>query len=381
MDTEKTNGRKGRGPAILKAVGAGALALCLLASLGLNIYQAAVSGRKTAEFEDYILERIAEEEKQENTYIEDGYLVDGRYEIRSTVRISDAYLSGDDSQLSREERETLKMASAVLDEVTEDGMTDYEKEEAVYLWMVKNIGQGTGGTISRPETDFDATTPHGVLAGRFAVCVGYATTFRLFMNMLGLECHIVHNEYHSWDLVELDGDWYHVDIYGDSTRTPYGNFNMTDALARGNHAWDESALPEAKSAKYTPAVQKAVELDRVLDVPAAVSGALDGKDAVLYYKFKEPLTDEDMTAADYMASLLETVLNGGYLEDGESYYFQASWYPGEGEDDWILGLTLESYASQDEPGLDNESPEAQEIAEAVAVAFGLDPALLTGEGW
>ena len=26
------------------------------------------------------------------------------------------------------------------------------------------------------------------------------------MQMLGLECHIVHNEYHSWDLVKLDDD-------------------------------------------------------------------------------------------------------------------------------------------------------------------------------
>ena len=78
MDTGMENGRKKRGLTVLKAVGAGAMAACLIASLGLNIYQAAVSDRKTAGFVDYILERIAEEEKQENEYIEDGYKVDGR---------------------------------------------------------------------------------------------------------------------------------------------------------------------------------------------------------------------------------------------------------------------------------------------------------------
>ena len=45
------------------------------------------------------------------------------------------------------------MAKEVLDEVVEDGMSDYEKEEAVYKWMVKNIGHGRGGVISRPGMD------------------------------------------------------------------------------------------------------------------------------------------------------------------------------------------------------------------------------------
>ncbi len=376
MDTGMENGRKKRGLTVLKAVGAGAMAACLIASLGLNIYQAAVSDRKTAGFVDYILERIAEEEKQENEYIEDGYKVDGRYEIRSTTHISDAYLSGDGGGLGGEDRETLDMAAAVLDEVIQDGMTDYEKEEAVYLWMTENIGQGRGGYISRPELNRGAFTPHDVLAFRTAVCVGYATTFRLFMNMLGLDCHIVHNDYHSWDLVELDGDWYHVDIWSDSGGMLYQNFNMTDDMARSGHSWDESALPEAKSVKYSPAVQKAVELDSLLDLPSAVSGALDGGSAALFYKFREPLTDEDMEAADYMAGLFETVFNSGMLEDGWNYYFRACWYPAEREDDYVLGVMLENYASEQEPGFDTDSPEARQIARAVAEAFGLDPAVL-----
>ena len=40
---------------------------------------------------------------------------------------------------------------------------------------------------------------------------------------------------------------------------------MTDQVARNGHNWDESALPEAKGVKYSPAVQNAVEVDGVLD--------------------------------------------------------------------------------------------------------------------
>ena len=354
-------------------------ACCLVASLGVNVYQAAVSDRKSADFIDYMLERIAEEEKKENEYIEDGFKVGGEYEIRSTTHISDAYKSGDDSQLSEEDKETLKMAKEVLDEVVEDGMSDYEKEEAVYKWMVKNIGHGRGGVISRPGMDRSAFTPHDVLISKGAVCVGYATTFRLFMNMLGMDCRIVHNEYHSWDLVKLEDGWYHVDVYSDAHGVPYGNFNMTDQVARNGHNWDESALPEAKSVKYSPAVQNAVEVDGLMDIPAAMLEALDGKSTTLFYKFKQPLSDEDMGKADFLVNILDTVLSGGMLEDGGSYYFGAAWYPSDREDDYILGLLLESRDSEEETGIDMDSPEAKEIIKQVAEVFGLDPAMLGGD--
>lgn len=367
--------KKGKAGHIIFAVLA---ACCLVASLGLNIYQALVPNQKSADFIDYILERIAEEEKKENEYIEDGYKVGGEYEIRSTTHISDAYKNGDDSQLSQEDKDTLDMAKKVLDEVIEDSMSDYEKEEAVYQWLVANIGHGRGGVISRPGMDRSAFTPHDVLLSRSAVCVGYATTFRMFMNMLGMDCHIVHNDYHSWDLVELDDEWYHVDVYSDAHGVLYGNFNMTDDMARNGHNWDESALPEAKSVKYSPAVQQAVEVDKMTDIPAALKESLDGKSTTLFYKLKNPVTDEDMATADFLVNILDMVLGGGMLEDGGSYYFRASWYPSDREDDYILGLLLESHNAQEEGGIDMDSPEAKEIIKLVAEAFGLDPAMLGG---
>lgn len=355
---------------------------CLVASLGLNIYQAAVPNQKSAEFIDYIMERIAEEEKKENEYIEDGYKVAGDYEIRSTTHISDAYKSGDDSRLSEEDKETLKMAAEVLDEVVEDGMSDYEKELAVYKWMVENIGHGSGGVISRPGASRSPFTPHDVLMDKDAVCVGYATTFRLFMNMLGMDCHIVHNDYHSWDLVRLDDGWYHVDIYSDAHGGLYGNFNMTDKICQMGHNWDESAqaaLPEANSVKYSPAVQNSVELDSVLDVPAAMKESLDGKSTTLFYRFKQPLSEEDMGKADFLVNILDMVLSGGMLEDDDGYYFRAAWYPSDREDDYILALLLESHNSEGDNSIDTDSPEAQAIIKIVAEAFGLDPAMLGGD--
>lgn len=348
---------------------------CLVASLGLNIYQATVTNQKSGEFIDYIYDRIAEEEKKENEYIEDGFKVGGDYEIRSTTHISDAYKDGDDSQLSAEDKETLELASKVLDETVEDGMSDYEKELAVYQWMVKNIGGSSRGVISRPGARSNAFTPHDVLTSRQAVCVGYATTFRLLLNMMDIDVHIVHNEYHSWDLVKLDDGWYHVDIYSDSHGVMYGNFNMTDGVCRSGHSWDESALPEANSVKYSPAVQNGIEVDNLYDVPAALKQAMEAEgSSAIYFKFKTPLTDEDMGVADFLVDQIETMLHSGLLGEDAYYYMQAYWYPDE-QDNNILGLLLEKEGS-DEGGsstIDFDSPEGRKIVQALAEAFGLNP--------
>ncbi|MBD5085387.1 MAG: transglutaminase domain-containing protein [Clostridiales bacterium] len=352
---------------------------CLLASLGMNVYQA-YAQRQYADtvggFIDEQRDRWAEEEKQENEYIEDGFKVGGEYEIRSTTHISDAYKTGDDSQLSSEDKETLEMAKAVLDEVIEDGMSDYEKELAVYLWMVHNIGGSSSGIISRPGMNRSAFTPHDVLISKNAVCVGYATTFRLLMNMLGMEVHIVHNEYHSWDLIKLDDGWYHVDIYSDAHGTLYSNFNMTDQMCNTGHSWDESALPEAKSVKYSPAVQNSVEVDDMAAIPALLKASLDENEGAVFYRFKEPLTEKQVSELEFLVSELDAVL--GYFMD-HYYYSRAMWYPDEQGND-ILGILVDAYwGGEDEEEnvpIDADSPEGKAIIQALAEAFDLDPAVL-----
>lgn len=372
----ETKGR-GKGSKAVKAVGAVVLAGCLAASLGLNIfqaYQSSVQSRKVNSFIDGQLERQAKEEEQENTYQEDGFLVGGEYEIRSTAHISDAYKSGDASQLSKDDRETLEMAKEVLDEIVTEDMGNYEKELAVYIWMKENLG-GNGGVIGRPGVNLRAYTPHDVLLSRNGVCVGYATTFRLFMNMLGMDVHIVHNDYHSWDLVEIeDGQWYHVDVYNDAYGSMFGNFNMTDDVCSAGHSWDGSALPVADSVTYSPAVQNSVELDSLLDVPAQYKKDLDdGRYSSVYYRFTTPLTDEEMRTAEVLVRGINTALDEvipGW------HNFQAYWYPGEGNEN-ILGLMMEK-EEQNDPGSDAESPEVQALIQAIAEAFGLDPWVLGG---
>lgn len=319
----------------------------LLANLALGMYQLRQSdtnNQKVGQFIDDQLEKQAKEAEKKNTYQEDGYIVGEQYEIRSTKAISDAYLKNDDSALSPEDKETLKLASKILEKVTKKCKNNYEKEKAIYDWMFKNISHTDGSIIAMPDGNSNNFTPAGVLKNHHAVCVGYATTFRLFMNMLGMECHIVHNESHSWDMVQLDdGEWYHIDIYSDiSGSTQYQNFNMPDGIARSCHDWDGSMLPVAKGIKYTYPMQNHQKVKNLYAVPKAVKKALDKKKTTICLAFEKKITDKDRLLANNMITKLSYALYElPKYQDSDVF---ANWY-NDGEGNYILGIYIANYNS------------------------------------
>lgn len=364
---------EGKGSIATKVL-AGGLAACIVANAGLAGYQIIKNNKsdeKISKFIDNQLEKQAKEEEKANAYLEDGYIVGESYEIRSTKAISDAYVSGDDSGLSGEDKETLEMAAKILEQVTKNCKTDYEKEIAIYEWMYKNIRQGESTRVVMPNEDANDFTPHGVLTGRNAVCVGYATTFRLFMNMMGMDCHIVHNEYHSWNLVQLDdGEWYHVDIYSDvSATSEFCNFNMSDAVARAEHNWDGSALPEAKGSKYQYAVQNAKEVKNLYAVPKLVKKGLDKKDSGVFLSFKNKLKEEDLALADVLVGQMESAMM--MTEKYQNADITARWYLDE-EENYILAMYLCYYSTITEENDKVDKKTKKKMASEVEKIFGVD---------
>ena len=367
-----------------KAVGhiiAGAVAVLLVGGVGTSVgMNVALMNRmntqnaKVSQFIDDERARQAKEAEQESSYEEDGFKVGGQYEIRSTTHISDAYLKNDPSGLSDEDKETYDMAKAVLDEIIKDHMSGYEKELAIYEWMVDNIGQGIGHVITVPGQNTQAFTPHDVLKDHSAVCVGYATTFRLLANMVGLEVHIVHNDYHSWDMVKLDdGEWYQLDIFSDVNGAKYRNFNMTDDMARNGHEWDGSALPEAKGTKYSYAVQNAKEVKDLFEIPAKVRKAFDKKSSSLYFKLPKKPDEKEMALADQMISLMQQAMYS--VPGAESKDLSASWVA-DGEDNYVLAVYVNDYTQSNSSLGDADPAKVTQMTNKINELFGsqvMDP--------
>ncbi len=196
-----------------------------------------------------------EKEEREKTEDTENILIAGEYQIVSTKNISDAYKSGDTSSLSDEDKTTLEVASKILDEIITEDMSSYDKEKAIYDWICDNVSHDTYGTVAVMEARDVVDRPYGVLQNKQAVCVGYATSFRLLANMAGLECMVMHDtgEGHSWNLVKLDDNsWYIVDCYFDAYDggAKYMHFNMNDKIAYEDHDWDRSLFPSANGTEY-----------------------------------------------------------------------------------------------------------------------------------
>jgi len=146
-------------------------------------------------------------------------------------------------------------------------MTDYEKELTVHDWIIKRAQYDPGVLSNAPDAkpDPDNDNPYGLLINRNAICMGYTMTFKLFMDLLDIECIVVEgfahggeNE-HAWNMVRLDGEWYKVDVtWNDPVSTNNTNtylnhkyFNVTSQFMReSDHQWDEGATPEATATKY-----------------------------------------------------------------------------------------------------------------------------------
>lgn len=317
------------------------------------------------------LEESAGGEETEDVAQENDVTVGGEYVIKATTQISDAYKSGNTSNLSDKDKETLGMAKSVLDEIITDGMSDYEKELAVYKWMTANIGFDSGSMTTIPEDESKPVdNPNGVLKNHEAVCVGYATTFRLFMQMLGIDCMVVHDSHlsHSWNIVKLDGQWYHTDIYSDagSGEGNFSHFDLNDETMMSSQEWNTDFFPAADGYEYNYAYVNRTQCKDIYTIPEQVRAAINEQQGVVSFDFGDEISVDIYNIADTIMNQIENaVVFGGDYGIGLSW----SWLDADGDNIFCVYISYEKSEDPDvAPGVADETQ--QKIDDAVNKAFG-----------
>ena len=348
------------------------IAAVVLIAINMNMLHSE-SGTMNA-FIDRQDDRYAESQKKETEFVEDGAVIGDNYTIRSTTAISDAYKNGQDpSGLSEEDKKTYDLAVKVLDEATKGKTTLYEKEVGVYEWLAKNVSHDADQSTRAVLADevFPQDTPYGVLSSKSAVCVGYATTFRLLMNMLGAEVHIPHNDSHSWDLVQLDdNEWYLVDIYSSASggNIDYQYFNNNEIT--GSDRFDLSMmsnLPRANGKKYLYPVQIAKDAKNFYEMPKILKKAINKKQYVVSMRFTEKPSDDEVLMANGVIEAAQARIQEN-ISDFASCYMNCAWCRDE-NDNYILTIYITN--NNDMSGnIDPNSEEAKKMKEALDKAFG-----------
>lgn len=91
-------------------------------------------------------------------------------------------------------------------------------------------------------------TAYGTIVERRGVCQSYSMAYKLLTKLAGIEdvC-IVGNELHGWNMVNLDGQWYHIDVtFDDPANDIYGRVNhnyflISDEKLKENDTSDNHA--------------------------------------------------------------------------------------------------------------------------------------------
>ncbi len=113
------------------------------------------------------------------------------------------------------------------------GKTEYDREKLLHDAIAERVVYRDGS---------HSHTAYGALVDKTAVCEGYARAFQYLLYQSGIQCLIAEGssinpstgkeESHAWNVVKIDGQYYHVDLTWDDANhdtvtVMYPYFNMT----------------------------------------------------------------------------------------------------------------------------------------------------------
>lgn len=137
-------------------------------------------------------------------------------------------------------------ADDIISNVITDGMTELEKALKLHDYIVLHTVYDTEGTL--PDLN-GGSSAYDVLVSGNGVCEGYAKAYKYLLERVGIESIEVTSQdmNHAWNLVNIDGEWYHVDTTWDDP--------VPDAIGRVNHKYfmlsDEAIQQTTDSRKYS----------------------------------------------------------------------------------------------------------------------------------
>lgn len=137
-------------------------------------------------------------------------------------------------------------------EVEQQGFTsDYDKALWLHDWLTHNADYDESMTVHEAK---------GVLIDGSGVCESYALAYLMLMDEINIPVlyttGYAGGDLHAWNLIQLDGEWYHVDVTWDDPmgggNEGYGYFGLSDDLMKRDHDWERQnyILPKATGTKY-----------------------------------------------------------------------------------------------------------------------------------
>lgn len=164
------------------------------------------------------------------------------------ISINKAYSNDDIAAIN-------EIVDKVIKEKLNNNMPTIEKIKIIHDYIIDNAEYDKLKYENKNDTTYKSNTAYGVLIQGYGTCNGYADAMAIFLDKLNIINYKISNSEHIWNLVYLDGKWYHLDLTWDD---PISDVNINrdtyflittselEELNDGTHKFDKSIYTEAK---------------------------------------------------------------------------------------------------------------------------------------
>lgn len=141
----------------------------------------------------------------------------------------------------------------ILEKITNSTPTK-EKIKIIHDYIIDNTEYDKLKYENKEDTTYHSNTAYGVLIEGYGTCNGYADAMAIFLEKMNIINYKISNNEHIWNLVYLDGAWYHLDLTWDD---PISDMNInrdtyflitTETLEKmndGTHNFNKEIYKEA----------------------------------------------------------------------------------------------------------------------------------------
>ncbi len=142
----------------------------------------------------------------------------------------------------------------ILSENVNNNMLPKEKIKAIHDYIIDHTEQDKLKYENKNDDTYKSNTAYGVLIEGYGTCNGYADAMEIFLDKMNIINYKISNEEHIWNLVYLDGKWYHLDLTWDD---PISDININrdtyflistktlEKINDGTHTFDKNIYSEA----------------------------------------------------------------------------------------------------------------------------------------
>ena len=166
--------------------------------------------------------------------------VDGSGKKKSiTLRVTDESKKKKEEESSEkkqeeEEASVERKIKEIVKSVTRSGMSEREKAKALHDWIIDH---------AEYDYSFRKYTAKELLFEGTGVCEAYMDTYRRMLDEAGIVNETIigkgNGASHGWNVIRIDGQWYHVDCtWDDTSRIRYKYFMVSEQAIRQDHSFD-----------------------------------------------------------------------------------------------------------------------------------------------